>query len=188
MLILHEDDPLAVEAMLTWIYTAKYPEHLFVETDGVPLWKAHLNVMIVADKYDLPALEDLALVKWQNSLGKSRLGVVPLVLQIVARSGDYADRSRRLTSHVAALCDPHFVTLNKHDSFVRWLDQHPGSSKRLVSKHFKELLSVNKFRDRLRDDGTLALEHIDRIMTETESQPKASQQKRRRTTDMAWLS
>ena len=60
-----DDDQAAVESMLHYLYTLDYPSKLspkseILEDGGRAFWTSDLDIFIIADKYSLPDLADMA--------------------------------------------------------------------------------------------------------------------------------
>lgn len=69
---LQEDDPLAVEEMLRFLYASEYPaDTKLAARRDIPAWEKHLGVMIVADKYGISELEDAAFECCESHLEKT---------------------------------------------------------------------------------------------------------------------
>lgn len=175
---LHDDDPVAVDAMLCYIYAVEYPGgDLFFKSKSA-LWERHLNVAIVADKYGLPQLERRALERCLDRIiGDNWSGDVDL-LYVIERSMDYPDRTGKLTETIVELVDKPFMKLFKDARFRDWVDDHAAKTKVLVAKHFAELMKLKIFRAKLEADGALAVKHLDRVLEESQAKIRRLEKQR----------
>ena len=141
--------------------------------------------MIVADKYGLPGLEAAAFASCDQALRSLSGGRKPPILELVSQSRDYPDRARRLSKLIADLSDATFVDLYQYSDFRSWLDSHSAVADPLVTKHFIVLMSQPDFRARLKQDGDLALKHLDRMLAETKSKTSQTSAQARQATGSA---
>lgn len=181
ILVLHEDEPTAVEDMLRWIYTSEYPSAGKDSVGGCDsrsrTWEDHLNAMIVADKYGLPTLEKVAFdhckaeVASQDKLAKEagRATSDELIRSLIQRSWEYADNERRFNKLLASLPEisgARFTDLFEEAFFREWIDTNPDVAKPLIEKWFVSLMRKKSFRDKISQDPELSLQQLDRLLQE----------------------
>lgn len=167
---LQEDDPLAVEETLRFLYTSEYPaDTKLAARRDIPAWEKHLGVMIVADKYGISELEDAAFAFCKDHLKKLHEDERLDLRQVIDRSGGYPDMSGKFNGLIASMADTDgdtFMIFYGDTGFRQWLDHHSPKTDWLIEKHFNALLSLPTFREKLGRDGFTALCHLDRMKNE----------------------
>lgn len=169
VLELQEDDPLAVEQMLRYVYTSQYTYEPMMR--DATTWETHFNVMIVADKYGLPNLEELAYKKCEEHITRLQM-TDKMLFRLVERSWEYGDRQSRFSKLIASLSavsGSRFPELFNNSQFRPWIDAHPVVISPLIGKHFATLMRYQSFRNKISNDPAMALEHLDRLSSRVSS-------------------
>lgn len=143
--------------MLRYIYTLYYP------TAPPPLishlrWEHHLNLAIVADKYDLQQLERGAVKVCVDHLWRCD-GDKLDVLNLIRRAEEYHDRDDTVAQYVHHHAEQQFVRLLPNSEFRAWLEERPEQRDEWIAYNFDELIVL---RNLLRSNAELALRQLDR--------------------------
>lgn len=151
--------------MLHYLYSLHYALTETDASDTQQTWERHLNVAIVADKYDVPGLEECAFGACARELHEEedREFDVP---HLINRAGDYHDRSGKLERLTLAKVNAQLVSLLPRADIQAWLADRPKVREALIIQHFDDLMENETFRGMLRKDGEMALQHLDRLHSE----------------------
>lgn len=151
--------------MLRFLYGFPYALDKTPADDTQQTWERHLNVAIVADKYDLPDLEKFAFDACTVDI-RNRDSQDVDVSHLIKRAADYHDRSGALSGVTLGVVNAQFVSLFPKTDVQAWLADRPEDREALMVSHFDELMKTETFREMLRTDGEMALRHLDRLHSE----------------------
>ena len=152
MIELKEDDPIAVETLLRYIYNFTYPE--IQKSLGRFSVDTHLSVMMTAKKYLLPKLETEAINGTKAAVTDiecncMRQGSVTGVLEVIELLASYKDHSDKFEHVIAALTQTHLAKLFLLPKFRASMETHEGLQRlNFVSKAVAcgtEVLGVAKW-------------------------------------------
>lgn len=131
--------PEPIECLLGYIYTLTYVLGNGVSYGHTALWERHLDVAVIADRYDVPELEQQALAACIVDIAPRKSKKVP-VAHLIARASFYHDRKARLSEVILRVVDAQFVALFENQTVQDWLDEYPKEPERFVVEHFDELI------------------------------------------------
>lgn len=146
--------------MLRYIYTSVYSLDESQSDLDVPLWLRHLHVAILADQYDIPALEEAEFDACTSAIMDEGYRNVNVPL-LIAQAANYHDRDGDLSSILLEILDERFVVLFEHADVRRWLENHVELREQFIVDNFDELINRAYFRQMLREDGEMALRLLD---------------------------
>lgn len=164
---MHEDSTEAVQCMLRYIYTSVYALDESVSNDDLERWERHLHVAIIADRYDIPDLEKAAFKACTAMIENEDEDLFNLPL-LIAQSANYHDRDGKLRQIVLDMTEVQFVCLFELSDVRDWLDENVERKEqdRLIVENFDEFICMQYFRRMLREDGEMALQHLDRVQSQ----------------------
>lgn len=159
---LNDDDPVAVENMLYWLYTSERPIELTDRCSAAD-WLRAFELLFVTDKYALPYLTRDLFAMFQHAPAPSSMSSSQ-ALQLVSRIADYpSDREGQVKDMMFHLCSNDFRECYASAEFRNWLDAHPQVRDRLYEEDFGWLLRQDPFRSQLKSDPALSLEWLEDI-------------------------
>ena len=179
VLELGNDDPVALHGLFRYIYTAQYPPELHTKEGWdnpyrrrksrprLEDWDAHLDLLSVASKYELPDLAKIALnqLEWLSTFGVGAEDV-PKLAKFVERAEnsdvDIKHIENILTKRWAASSDL-FARCFKNEYFRSWLALRPALRTSQFLSHVLVLNADPEFRNFLKDDHELAIKCVDKL-------------------------
>lgn len=161
-MVLHGDDPDALETMLRYIYTSNYP------LIRPRLWKRHLDIAIVADKYGLDLLKNESLGK----LDQVRRFVdhcgnrdIASTLDFIVHVGNWLPgESERVGKLIEKHCTRDFESFFMEKRFRAMLECHTSVRDRLYVEHIDVLIEHSTFSALLREESGLAAKYLKAIV------------------------
>lgn len=154
---LHGDDATALDRMLRYIYTSVYPIPA-----GTPGWQQHLELAIVADKYGLLFLKDMALERLENTHLVS--GTAEALNFIVRVGSEFPGKTERIERLVEKHCDARFKECFQDSRFRDMLKSNGEFRDRLCLKHVGELIDLPEFEAMLEDERKLAVKLLKAVV------------------------
>lgn len=169
VLQLHDDDPDALESMLRYIYTSKYPEVPSNE------WEKHLGLAVIADKYCLQLLKESALEKLEgvkpfyenvrSAPYKPTLIRFEPSLEFVVRVGNaLLNGSDQFEKIVNKHCGHDFQAFFKKQKFRKMLDRHTEVRDWLYVEHIQSLAALPEFKALIQSNDQLAAKYLQEVV------------------------
>ena len=146
--------------MFRYIYTSVYTPTAMA-TIGTPIlyWMQFLKVAMVAEKYEIHSLKNIALSYLRTPGFEIELNVRHRVhLAITAATGLKARRT--IDELIITLCDANFVDCYREADFRTMLQGCPYARDSLCEKHILQMVKVPEFITMLQRDGMLGARYI----------------------------
>lgn len=154
-----------VWCMLRYIYTSvsSLDESIF---DGyMERWERHVHVAIIADKYDILALEEAAFKACTATIDPEEDEETFNAPLLISQCSSSHDRHEKLRQIVLDIMQVHFFSVFERADVQDWLDENVEKKEQdcLIIEHFDELIETGYFRQMLRENGEMALQHLERV-------------------------
>lgn len=161
VLELHGDDPDALEALLQYIYTSKYPTNY----PDIPTsdWKAFVNLAITADKYGFRGLHFEALLKIRDI---PPLDLDDSISMLCECSALFPDEFFGFRHIIGDQWRDRFGAYIGDKRFRELMGARPHLRDELYFDYLNELMEVAEFKTMLHADGKLATDFLQKFMSD----------------------